>query len=375
MLRLQSPVNPVIKTLPIFLLFCQCLAAAGQASPLLTGRIHGLADGTKVWIVQSSVQKDSATVQNGVFRFYSHGLDSGVYSLRLCREYSATQWMDIYVGRVPMVIAADNTEFKGFRMQGPSWAADFTDYTRLLEINDISSKRKEVASLYLQAASDHTEASDRKAQANKRELDSLVHSLQWQWIQQHPASFVCSFILYTELQYSLTPEALDSVLSTIKDHHNMLYRAMHQDIAAYQATRLGAVAPLFIQEDIGGKPFRLQSLRGHYVLIDFWASWCGPCRKENPAILAAYRKYRKNGFRIVSVSLDEKKADWIKAVKHDQLIWTQVSDGKGWNNAVAVQYYIKSIPANFLISPDGRIVGRDLYGEALVHQLATLFGQ
>lgn len=134
---------------------------------------------------------------------------------------------------------------------------------------------------------------------------------------------------------------------------------------------VGTVLPEFKQNDVNGKPVSLSSLRGKYVLIDFWASWCGPCRAENPNVVKAYNAYKAKGFTILGVSLDQDKTKWLEAIKKDGLTWTHVSDLKYWNNAVAVQFGIQSIPANFLIDPKGVIIGKDLRGEDLEKALAA----
>ena len=135
---------------------------------------------------------------------------------------------------------------------------------------------------------------------------------------------------------------------------------------------MGKIIPDFQQEDVNGKMINIKSLRGKYVLIDFWASWCGPCRGENPNVLNAFNKYKNKNFTVLGISLDKSKDAWQEAIKHDGLTWQHVSDLKGWSNAVAQQFGIQSIPQNFLIDPTGKIIGKNLRGEALEEKLASV---
>jgi peroxiredoxin len=148
-------------------------------------------------------------------------------------------------------------------------------------------------------------------------------------------------------------------------------------IIAMEHTQIGSLAVDFAMADTAGNTISLSGFRGKYVLLDFWASWCAPCRAENPNLVKTYQTYKDKNFKILGVSLDRpgKKAAWINAIHKDQLEWDQVSDLQFWDCAAAKLYDIRSIPNNFLIGPDGKIIAKNLRGKALDEKLAAVFGQ
>jgi peroxiredoxin len=215
-----------------------------------------------------------------------------------------------------------------------------------------------------------------RTDAQQTQLTKQLDAVYVAYLRAHPANLFSLYVLatyagpqpdaatYAALFQDLAPSVRTSFQGQL----------MQQQIERLQRTAIGTLAPDFSLPDPSGKLVKLSDLRGQYVLVDFWASWCKPCRAENPTVAKAYTTYQHRKFTVVSISLDSQsaRAAWLKAIQDDGLTWPQVSDLRGFNTEVAQQYAISTIPQNFLLDPQGRIVAKNLRGEALPQKLAQV---
>lgn len=190
----------------------------------------------------------------------------------------------------------------------------------------------------------------------------------------HPASPVAAYFVVKDFAYKLDLEAMKAVRAKFDASLDgtSYIQQIESMIARMEKVQVGSLAPDFTLPDAEGNPVSLSSFRGKYVLVDFWASWCPDCRKENPNIVSAWEKYKNKNFEVLGVSLDRNRDQWLAAIEKDKLTWTHVSDLKFWSSDAAVLYCIRWIPMSFLIDPDGMIVAIGLEGEALHDKLEEL---
>ena len=221
-----------------------------------------------------------------------------------------------------------------------------------------------------QAGMDKLEAEFDKLTASKNVKNK-------QYLAENPSSPIAMFIFRQYAGYDINADEAEPVFLALSEklRSGPAGKEMAEKIEIAKKTGVGRMAMDFTQNDTLGNPVSLSSFKGKHVLIDFWASWCGPCRQENPNVVKAFNNYNNKGFTVLGVSLDQPNAKdkWMKAIHDDNLTWTHVSDLKYWKNDVAVQYGIQAIPQNFLIDPQGKIIGKNLRGEALNKKLEELF--
>ncbi|RPE09504.1 AhpC/TSA family protein [Chitinophaga lutea] len=219
------------------------------------------------------------------------------------------------------------------------------------------------------------EAGMKKLEARFEELEASHKAIMRKYLTDDPHSPIGMYVLNQVAGYELNVGEVEPLFNALSKEARATPTGKQFAYRLELAKKLSPGQPAieFSQNDPEGKAVTLASFRGKYVLIDFWASWCGPCRAENPNVVSAFNKYKDKGFTILGVSFDENKEKWVEAVKKDQLTWTQVSDLKGWANEVGKLYGIRAIPQNLLLDPQGKIVAKNLRGEDLDSKLAELF--
>lgn len=227
-----------------------------------------------------------------------------------------------------------------------------------------------------------------QAQTNGTPLDSMyarfnpkfeqaqqqMAGFQKQFISKNPGAFISLLILPDVARITQNYTEADSLWNLLDApiQKTQTAQALKSWLVTEKKLSVGAPAPEFSLNDTNNRAVKLSSLRGKYVLLDFWASWCGPCRQENPNVVNAYNAFKGKGFTVMGVSLDKDKQSWLAAIDKDQLTWQHVSDLKYWSSEAAKLYGVTSIPRNFLLDPKGKIIARDLRGPALIEKLNEL---
>jgi len=341
---------------------------------VITGDISGLDDDVTVFLSirenKSWVKLDSCTIQNGKFQ-----LKCIVNEPQLA--YLMMEPQNIF-SRTPLFLEPGKmtiTGNVGDAVIAVSGSKLHDEYHSVMEQSDALDVLYEKMLIEYNAAQESGNLMGMAiAKLQLDDIESQQVNLKKDYVKEHPASLVSLVLITSELIYYASLEDLEMFKSQIDPslYDTKAMKEIDTRMAVLQQYEAGQTVPDIALPDTAGVVQQLSELRGKYVMIDFWASWCKPCRMENPEIVAIYQEFHEQGFDIFAVSLDNSREAWIDAIHKDNLTWTHVSELKGWNGEVSNEFCVNSIPSNLLIDPEGKIIARNVFGEELRRILEML---
>jgi peroxiredoxin len=342
----------------------------------VTGKIEG-AD-TLTFLLQKSengalVTLDSAVAHKGVFKM--KGAPVKYPEMVLLSAKNSRMRTRFYLENSDITITGKIDSLFNAKITG---SATQDQYQNFINSNKpLTEEYSKIYAAYQVASQNNDSAKVSKLEKQADSIQNEMTNLQKDFIRNNPKSFVVPTLL-SGLSYELEAGELEGFVNGLDTAvaNTQTVKDLKERILKLKAVAIGQKAPDFTLNDPEGNPVSLSSKIGSkLLLIDFWAAWCGPCRRENPNVTKVYNEYHKKGFDIIGVSLDQSKDEWVKAIKNDNLTWTHVSDLQYWNSAAAKLYAVSAIPANFLLDQNGVIIAKNLRGEDLANKLKEILGK
>lgn len=338
----------------------------------ITGYLEGTPQGTKVILTYLGIDRkpDTAVFKGDNFTFKGKTTEPLVGQIYYLDASNNPQTpLKLMVENAVINIEGHKDSIEKSKVIGGLENTDYGSLKKILQlywdsINVLALRAQEVSAL-------HDTAQMKKVQVEYTEMEKETRAALKQYAIEHPTSVASAYYV---MQY-YTPNSdinqLDSIYSSYDSsvRTSLYVKKIKETLDIAKRTSIGQPAPDLVLNDPSGNPVTLSSYKGKWVLLDFWASWCVPCRQENPNLVRTYNTYKRKGFEILSISLDSSRQAWTNAIKKDKLSWKQVSDLKGLKSTAASLYGINSIPASFLIDKEGKIIAKNLHGELLTTKL------
>lgn len=355
----KTPKPPVTAQMPV------------QKGFTITGKLDGYPDGTEIKLIKNEEGTELASAKTAGGKFVMKGM---VDEPMLCYLIVGNDKpAELYVENTGITFKGNKSKPGEWDISGSSSHKDFSEFTKVFipMASQLNSMATAINSM--QAGKEREElfaTYEKQRKSIQDEIDKFVAKKTKSVVTPFVLSVTYSFnedILALEKRFNLLDAAVKNTAAA---------RQLQQFISDNKIGAIGTDAMDFQQPDTTGKMVSLSSYRGKYVLVDFWASWCTPCRNENPNVVENYNRFKDKNFTILGVSLDRPggKDAWVNAIKQDGLTWTHISDLQGWNSSVARLYHVTGIPLNILVDPQGKIIGRNLRGPALQQKLCEVLG-
>lgn len=358
--------------LSLCLLFISIAAESADSTFTISGKFEKLKKGKAFLYIYKNEhpEKISAVIKNGRFKF--SGIVKEPVTAVITLSGKRIDYFLFYLEPAKMSIYGNGDSLKLLTITGSPLNDDDKLLKKRLEHVNNWSKANEKA--YSEAANTNNEEILDSLNEVDIEILKEKRKVVAGFVQDNPQSMRGALAIIENFAYHAEADEVEILykLLDVNVKNSAQGKGIKKLIDVYNTVALGKVPPDFKQMSPEGKPISLSSLQGKYILVDFWASWCVPCRRENTNVVKAYHEFKDKGLDVLGVSYDTNKTNWLQAIKNDALAWQQVSDLLGWENATSELYGIKALPSNFLLDKSGRIVAKNIFGRKLLQKLSEV---